>query len=305
MWLPGSSRAPNLRVRAPHALADRAHPAVAAGEQGDDAVGLAELVHPQHDRLVTVERHAPMVPPRYDDPLSNAAQTRRSRARAQRAHQQAGHDRDQERGARAVRVGDAADERRTDAVADAEPGDDPGQALGQRGRGHELLDQAERGDQRRRGAQADDERADRQHADVDSRPGTPTAARAKTSACSRKRVEHAAPARCARRRTSPRCRCRRRTAASTAIRSGRGARAGRRTPPSSPRRWRTAHPSPPSPSDEQQDRRGSAAPTGAWPPPTGCGGGSVARWADSHTAPMAISAHATRTARAPGRRASR
>ena len=51
-----------LRRGAPHALADRAHPAVAPGEQGDDAVGLAELVHAQDDRLVTVERHAPMVP---------------------------------------------------------------------------------------------------------------------------------------------------------------------------------------------------------------------------------------------------
>ncbi len=37
---------------------DAPHPAVAAGEQGDDAIGLAQLLGAQHDRLVAVEGHA-------------------------------------------------------------------------------------------------------------------------------------------------------------------------------------------------------------------------------------------------------
>ena len=38
-----------------HALGDRADPAVAPGQQRDDPVGLAELLHPEHDRLVPVQ----------------------------------------------------------------------------------------------------------------------------------------------------------------------------------------------------------------------------------------------------------
>ena len=36
----------------------RAQPAVPAGEQGDDPVGLAELLHAQHHRVVAVELSA-------------------------------------------------------------------------------------------------------------------------------------------------------------------------------------------------------------------------------------------------------
>ena len=45
-----------------YALRDRAHPPVVAGQQGDDAVGLAQLVGAQHDRLVAIERHPPILP---------------------------------------------------------------------------------------------------------------------------------------------------------------------------------------------------------------------------------------------------
>jgi hypothetical protein len=48
---------------------------VAAGEQGDDPVGLTELVHPEDDRLVTVERHAPIVPPTGDSEAATHART--------------------------------------------------------------------------------------------------------------------------------------------------------------------------------------------------------------------------------------
>ena len=51
-----------LRGRTAHALGDRAHPPVVAGQQGDDAVGLAQLVGAQHDRLVAVERHPSIIP---------------------------------------------------------------------------------------------------------------------------------------------------------------------------------------------------------------------------------------------------
>ena len=53
----GSSRAPNLRAGPAHALGDRADPAVLAGQQRDDAVGLAQLLGAQDDRLVAVEGH--------------------------------------------------------------------------------------------------------------------------------------------------------------------------------------------------------------------------------------------------------
>src|SRR5262249_26479405 len=44
-----------LRSGTPHALRDRADAAVVAGEQRDDPVGLAELLHPQHHGVVAVE----------------------------------------------------------------------------------------------------------------------------------------------------------------------------------------------------------------------------------------------------------
>ena len=54
-----------------HALGDRAHPPVLAGQQRDDAVGLAQLVGAQHDRLVAVERHL-----RHSAPASRQAAVR-------------------------------------------------------------------------------------------------------------------------------------------------------------------------------------------------------------------------------------
>jgi hypothetical protein len=53
----GSSREPHRDVVFAHPFRHRAHPAVLAGQQGDDAVCLAQLVGAQHDRLVAVERH--------------------------------------------------------------------------------------------------------------------------------------------------------------------------------------------------------------------------------------------------------
>ncbi len=78
MWLPGSSRAPNLRRRPAHALAHRAHPPVPPGEHRDDAVGLAQLVDAQHDRLVPIQRHAAIVPPPGD--IAGQEWTRERRA---------------------------------------------------------------------------------------------------------------------------------------------------------------------------------------------------------------------------------
>jgi len=40
---------------------------MASGEQRDDPVGLAELVNPQHDCVITVERHDNIVPPEADN----------------------------------------------------------------------------------------------------------------------------------------------------------------------------------------------------------------------------------------------
>jgi hypothetical protein len=54
--------------RAPHALADRAHLPVLARQQGDDAVGLAQLLGAQHDRLVPVQAHRPIIPRRPHTP---------------------------------------------------------------------------------------------------------------------------------------------------------------------------------------------------------------------------------------------
>ena len=44
-------------LRLADALGDRPHLAVAPGEDADDAVGLAELVGPEHDALVPVQAH--------------------------------------------------------------------------------------------------------------------------------------------------------------------------------------------------------------------------------------------------------
>ena len=70
------------RRGAPHALGDRAHPAVPAGEQRDDPVGLAQLLHAQHHRVVAVEpaseprRHTAIVPRTVRSPAGAAASGR-------------------------------------------------------------------------------------------------------------------------------------------------------------------------------------------------------------------------------------
>src|SRR5439155_6601249 len=61
-----------LGPSAPDTLRDGAHSAVSAGEQGDDAVGLTELLGAQHDTLVPVELHLPIVAPRMTE-LRDAA----------------------------------------------------------------------------------------------------------------------------------------------------------------------------------------------------------------------------------------
>ena len=86
-----------LRRRPAHPLGDRAHPPVLAGQQGDDAVGLTQLVGAQHDRLVAVERHPPILPASWADAVTRrrgasasrpaaAARTRR-RSRSSRSGQ--------------------------------------------------------------------------------------------------------------------------------------------------------------------------------------------------------------------------
>src|SRR5690606_8345566 len=47
-----------------HALGHGPDLAVVAGQQRDDAVGLAQLVRPEHDPLVVVERHGAFLTPR-------------------------------------------------------------------------------------------------------------------------------------------------------------------------------------------------------------------------------------------------
>ena len=54
-------RAP-ARGGAAYALGDRADQPVLAGQQGDDPVGLPQLVGAQDDRLVAIEGHPPIVP---------------------------------------------------------------------------------------------------------------------------------------------------------------------------------------------------------------------------------------------------
>ena len=58
----GSSREPQRDVVRRTPARHRADPAVVAGQQGDDAVRLTQLVGAQHDRLVAVERHPAILP---------------------------------------------------------------------------------------------------------------------------------------------------------------------------------------------------------------------------------------------------
>ena len=60
------------RLGPAHALGDRADPAGLAREHRDDAVCLAQLVGAQHDAVVTVDGHGPI--------LAYAAQSRRPTA---------------------------------------------------------------------------------------------------------------------------------------------------------------------------------------------------------------------------------
>ena len=50
------------RAGAAYSLGHGTHPPVLTGQQGDDAVGLAQLVGAQHDRLVAIEGHPPILP---------------------------------------------------------------------------------------------------------------------------------------------------------------------------------------------------------------------------------------------------
>ena len=54
---------PELAAGAAHALGHRADQPVLAGEQGDDPVGLAELVLAQHHRSIPVQPHPPSLAP--------------------------------------------------------------------------------------------------------------------------------------------------------------------------------------------------------------------------------------------------
>ena len=58
----GGAASPRTGGGAPYALRHRADPAVVAGQQGDDAVGLPQLVGAQHDRLVAIEGHPSILP---------------------------------------------------------------------------------------------------------------------------------------------------------------------------------------------------------------------------------------------------
>ena len=57
---------PELAAGAPHTLGHRADQSMVAGEQGDDPVGLAELVLAQHHRPVPVQPHRNSLPPQSD-----------------------------------------------------------------------------------------------------------------------------------------------------------------------------------------------------------------------------------------------
>ena len=58
---------PELAAGTAHALGDRADKAVVAGQQGDDAVGLAELVLAHHDRPIPIQPHPPSLSPQWDN----------------------------------------------------------------------------------------------------------------------------------------------------------------------------------------------------------------------------------------------
>ena len=72
-----------LRRGAPYPLGHRSHPAVLARQQGEDAIGLAQLVGAQDDRLVAVQGHPPIVPCRSGNRGSRGrSSSARRRARA-------------------------------------------------------------------------------------------------------------------------------------------------------------------------------------------------------------------------------
>ena len=58
---------PELAAGTAHALGDRADQAVVAGQQGDDAVGLAELVLAHHDRPIPIQPHPSSLSPQWDN----------------------------------------------------------------------------------------------------------------------------------------------------------------------------------------------------------------------------------------------
>jgi hypothetical protein len=64
---------PELRSGASDTLRDRANPAMAAGQQRDDPVGLAQLLGAKYDGLVAVERHSLILPVVADDSSHSAS----------------------------------------------------------------------------------------------------------------------------------------------------------------------------------------------------------------------------------------
>lgn len=101
-----------LRGCAPHTPADRADPAVSTRKQTDDPVSLTELVHSQHDRFVSIQRHPSMLSLRAD-----RHRLRRNWPASQlpvqhnggHAESQAASDSHEEGRPGAMRVGDASD----------------------------------------------------------------------------------------------------------------------------------------------------------------------------------------------------
>ena len=53
----GLESRPEAAPRATHSLGNSAHPAVGAGEEGDDAIGLAEALGAQDESFIAVRRH--------------------------------------------------------------------------------------------------------------------------------------------------------------------------------------------------------------------------------------------------------